>query len=219
VDRLARRVTTPAARLAAVLLSFAALLGCAVALGDLLGLAERPGGATSFDASITSWIVAHRTSGLTTVARAFSTLGSQKVLAPLTAIAVLVALVRRSFVPAGLLVVAWGGAILLYSLTKQFVGRHRPPTHLWLSGATGTSFPSGHAVQSLATYVVLAWLAAVSLRSSRARAVAAAVVLAAGIGWSRVYLGVHWSSDVAAGWLIAAAWVTILIELVPKPVP
>lgn len=196
-----------------MLAGFAAVLVCAVGLGELLSLAERPGGATSVDASITSWIIAHRTPALTTVAKALSTLGSQRVLTPLVVIAVLVVLLRRAWALAGLLLVAWGGAIVLYSLTKQVVGRHRPPTDIWLTAAAGKSFPSGHAVQSLATYVVVAWVAGVALRRARAPALAAAAVLAASVGWSRVYLGVHWATDVAAGWLIGGAWVAIAIWL------
>jgi membrane-associated phospholipid phosphatase len=196
-----------------VLVGFAAVLVCAVGVGELLSLAERPGGATSVDASITTWIIAHRTPTLTTVAKTFSTLGSQQVLTPLVVVVLLIVLMRRAWALAGLLVVAWGGAIILYSLTKQIVGRHRPPTDIWLTTAAGKSFPSGHAVQSLATYVAVAWVAGVALRRARAPAIAAAVILAAGAGWSRVYLGVHWATDVAAGWLIGAAWVMIIVWL------
>jgi hypothetical protein len=118
-------------RVAVALLLFAGVLGLAVATGELLELAERPDGSTGFDSSITSWVVAHRTAGLTAAARLFSTLGSQTILIPVTAIVTVALVGRRRFVTAGLLVAAWGGAIGLYSLTKHFVQRSAPR---WISG-------------------------------------------------------------------------------------
>jgi undecaprenyl-diphosphatase len=210
---VARRIATPTL-LVVMLVGFALLVGCAVALGELLELAERADGSTAIDSSITSWVVAHRTPALTTAARLFSTLGSQAVLIPLTAIVTVALLGRRRFVLAGLLLAVWGGAIGLYSLTKQFVHRMRPPAEIWLTdvGRT-TSFPSGHATQSLATFLALVVVGAVWLPNARWPARAVAVALAIAVGWSRVYLGVHWATDVGAGWLIAAAWLTIVIWL------
>jgi undecaprenyl-diphosphatase len=209
-----RRVTTPTLLVVAMLVWFAVILGCAIATGELLELAERPDGSTAIDSSITSWFVAHRTHALTSVARLLSTLGSQTVLIPLTAIAAVALLGRRRWVLAGLLVAAWGGAIGMYSLTKHFVHRMRPPMNIWLTDVGRTSsFPSGHATQSLATFVALVLAGAVIFPTARWPGRAIAVTLAIGVGWSRVYLGVHWASDVGAGWLIAAAWLTIVVWL------
>lgn len=211
---LGRRITTPTLLLVAMLVCFAVILGCAIAAGELLELAERPDGSTAIDSSITSWVVAHRTPALTSVARLLSTLGSQTVLIPLTAIATVALLGQRRWVLAGLLVATWSGAIGMYSLTKHFVHRMRPPMDIWLTDAGRTSsFPSGHATQSLATFLALALAGAVMLRTLRWPARAIAIVLAIGVGWSRVYLGVHWATDVGAGWLIAAAWLTIVFWL------
>jgi membrane-associated phospholipid phosphatase len=197
-----------------MLVCFAAVLLCAILGGELLGLAERPDGSTAADSSITSWMVAHRASGWTTLAHALSTIGSQAVLIPVAGIVALALLQRRRFVQAGLLIAAWGGAILLYSLTKHFVHRSRPPSDIWLTdvGRT-TSFPSGHATQSLATFLALALVGAAWLSKPPWPGLMLALILAAGIGWSRVYLGVHWTSDVLAGWVIAAAWITSVLWL------
>jgi undecaprenyl-diphosphatase len=198
---------------AAVALSFAAVLGATIAAGELLGLAERPDGSTGFDRSVTSWFVDHRASWLTTVARALSTIGSQKVLLPLIAVVAIVLLARRALRPAALLVVIWAGAIELYSLAKNVVDRPRPPMHLWLTTASSSAFPSGHATQSLSTFAALALVAAAFVPTARRPAVAVAAAVAAGVGWSRVYLGVHWATDVVAGWLAAACWVTLAARL------
>lgn len=192
---------------AAVILSFVLLVGAATAAGKLLGLAERPDGSTGFDRSITSWVVAHRASALTSLAHALSTVGSQAVLVPVVAVVAILLLARGPRGPAGWLLVIWAGAIELYSLTKHFVGRPRPPMHLWITSASSSAFPSGHATQSLATFGGLALVCAALLPKARLPGLALAVLIAAGVGWSRVYLGVHWATDVIAGWLAAAAWV------------
>jgi membrane-associated phospholipid phosphatase len=211
---LTRRPATPTQLLSLLLGSFGAVLLCAIACGELLGLAERPDGSTAFDSSITSWWVAHRASGLTGLAHGLSTLGSQWVLIPAAGIVAAALLARRRLALAGLLIAAWGGALLAYNLTKPFVHRPRPPSDIWLTdvGRT-TSFPSGHATQSLATFVALALVSAAWLSRPRWPGLLLALVLAAGVGWSRVYLGVHWTTDVFAGWLIATAWVGVVIWL------
>ena len=195
---------------AAVALSFAAVLAATIGAGELLELAERPDGSTGFDRSITSWSVDHRASWLTTVARALSTIGSQKVLVPLVAVVAIALVARRIARPAVLLVVIWAGAIELYSLAKHVVDRPRPPMHLWLTSVSSSAFPSGHATQSLSTFAALALVAAAVAPIARRPGLALAVVLAAGVGWSRVYLGVHWATDVLAGWLAAACWVALV---------
>ena len=211
---LERRITTPTLLLVATLVCFAVILGCAIATGEVLELAEHPDGSTVIDSSITSWVVAHRTHPLTSAARLLSTLGSQMVLIPLTVIATVTLLGRRRWVLAGLVVATWGGAIGMYSLTKHFVHRMRPPMDIWLTDVGRTSaFPSGHATQSLATYLALMLVGSVMLPTARWPGRAIALALALGVGWSRVYLGVHWATDVGAGWLIAAAWLTIVVWL------
>jgi membrane-associated phospholipid phosphatase len=198
---------------AGVALSFVVILGCATAAGELLELAERHDGSTGLDRSITAGLVARRSSWLTTLGRAFSTIGSQRALLPIVAIATLGLLYRRRLALAGLVVVIWAGAIGLYSLVKDIVGRPRPPADIWLTSASGSAFPSGHATQSLSTFAALALVIAVVAPKARRPAAVLAVVLAAGVGWSRVYLGVHWASDVVAGWLMAAAWVAVIAWL------
>lgn len=198
---------------AAVVLSFAAVLGATIGVGELLSLAERPDGSTRFDRSITSWLVDHRASWLTTLAHALSTIGSQKVLIPVVAVAAVVLLLRRAWRLAGLLVVIWAGGLGLYSFAKHVVGRPRPPMDIWLTHVSGSSFPSGHATQSASTFAAVALVAAALLPNARRPALALAVVLAAGVGWSRVYLGVHWATDVIAGWLTAACWVALVARL------
>ncbi|XJJ57243.1 phosphatase PAP2 family protein [Novosphingobium sp. BL-8H] len=94
------------------------------------------------------------------------------------------------------------------TLLKALFGRPRPEIVPHLTEAGGASFPSGHSFNSASTYIALALaFAALNARAGvRHTLIAAAVLLSLCIAWSRVWLGVHWPSDVMAGWLGGAAW-------------
>jgi membrane-associated phospholipid phosphatase len=124
---------------------------------------------------------------------------------PLCALAVFVLLARRRQRDALLVALAYGGALALNGLAKLVFHNARPT--LWVSPApeVGYGFPSGHAMGSmalLAALVILAW-------PTRWRWPAGIVggLLVAAIGFSRLYLGVHYPSDVVAAWTAALAWV------------
>jgi undecaprenyl-diphosphatase len=96
----------------------------------------------------------------------------------------------------------------LSTLLKGLFLRPRPELVAHLVQVQTTSFPSGHAMNSAIVYLTLGGLLA---RSEKRHAVriyllAAAIMLTMLVGFSRVYLGVHWPSDVAAGWCVGAAW-------------
>lgn len=102
---------------------------------------------------------------------------------------------------------AWGSS----QFTKSFFGRPRPdlvPHDVYVYSG---SFPSGHSTMSTAAFLTLAMLIA-SLemkRRSKALAYTLAALVVVGVGFSRVYLGVHWPSDVLAGWCLGAAWALV----------
>jgi undecaprenyl-diphosphatase len=102
------------------------------------------------------------------------------------------------------LVVSAVAIVALVNVTKGALDRPRPPHPL--TGSVGAAYPSGHAAYST-FYVALAVIAARVLPGavSRAGLVLAAIALAVVIGASRVYLQVHWASDVAGGWGLGAA--------------
>lgn len=93
-------------------------------------------------------------------------------------------------------------------LVKGLVLRARPELVPHLVDASGYSFPSGHATSSAVVYLTLAALAGQVTRDRAARRylLVVAVLLAGAIGCSRVYLGVHWPSDVIAGWSFGTLW-------------
>jgi undecaprenyl-diphosphatase len=118
---------------------------------------------------------------------------------------------RRQYHALVLLVAASAGGILLNELLKGLFARPRPDLALRLTDVRSLSFPSGHAMQSAIIYLTLAtFLArAVQARALKAYFVAFAFLLSFLVGFSRVYLGVHYPSDVLAGWCAGLAWALV----------
>ncbi len=100
-----------------------------------------------------------------------------------------------------------GGQILSHT-TKGFFDRPRPDLVSHEAYVHTASFPSGHSMMAAVTYLTLAVMLARATPSRRLKAyyVSLAALLTVAVGVSRVYLGVHWPSDVLAGWMIGAAW-------------
>jgi undecaprenyl-diphosphatase len=111
------------------------------------------------------------------------------------------------------------GGWIANSALKGIVGRERPQIVPHLMEAGGESFPSGHSFNSAVVYIALALaFASMSSRHSvRYVLIGSAMVLSAMIAWSRVMLGVHFPSDVTAGWLGGAGWAFLAAALLYKP--
>jgi undecaprenyl-diphosphatase len=117
-------------------------------------------------------------------------------------------LIRRQHHAAVLVVVAALGGVLLMNLLKDHFERPRPSVVPHLVRVASPSFPSGHALTSAVIYLTLASLLARLIRERRVKVyvVAVALALTAVVGFTRVYLGVHYPSDVVAGWAVGLAW-------------
>jgi undecaprenyl-diphosphatase len=203
----------------AELLLLLGVVAAVVAFGAALGFAKltesvwRGHGGTTWDAHVHHWLVQHRTPWLSDVFRALTRLGNPGVIVVVTVVAVVVLLVVHRPRLAAFMVASTCGAALLVLSVKTLVGRPRPASIDRLVTVSGPAFPSGHAAQSIACYgavaVVVVWL----VRSPLLRAVVAVGAVALGllVGASRAYLGVHWPSDVVAGWFLAIAWLSGLV--------
>jgi len=166
------------------------------------------------------WFTEHRTDALVSGSRVVSEFGSPLVLA-LAAIAAAVWLWMRGL-RLGLALapsIAFGIAATFATAMKTIVGRHRPPLSLHLVTENNASFPSGHATDSTAFFVALALISALFVLRrpvTRSVVVFGSGLLAGAVGISRLILGVHWPTDVVAGWalgLTVALVVTIAASL------
>lgn len=145
---------------------------------------------------------------LQTAAADVTALGSITDLTLIVAIVAGAFAAMRRFREAAILIAAPLSGMLVSQLVKHLVGRERPPMALHAVEVMNPSFPSGHAMLSAVVYLTLAALLArfSERRRLKAYAVCAGALLTLLVGMSRVYLGVHWPSDVLAGWSLGAAW-------------
>ncbi len=170
------------------------------------------GWVSPFDVAVAGAIHSLRTPALTTFFYLCTIMANTGTIVFLTAASVIVLRVRRRYAEALLVVVVVAGGQALGTIVKNVVVRQRPPAAgALIAQPGGYSFPSGHALAAVLLYGVLAFLLVLSIRSRGSRI---AVALAAGafivlVGVSRVYLGVHWPSDVFAAWLLGGAWLTL----------
>jgi undecaprenyl-diphosphatase len=169
----------------------------------------------SSEVGIVRDLAADRSPQLTVVAKAVTWLGSAFVLVPLALAWCLLLLRAGARREAAFVALSLGGAMLISWSIKLLVSRPRPPVE-HLQHVMGWSFPSGHATQASAFWVSLALtLPAAGAPPALVRpAVALAALIALAVAWSRVYLGVHYPSDVAAGLLLGAGWALFLARCV-----
>jgi len=187
-----------------------ALLIAATALFVFGWLAEEmlEGDTRQFDAFVRTAVHQLAAPGLTRLMQVFSFLGSVAAVTAMCLVVVCVSFYFRHARTAALLAITMLGAAALDVALKLAFHRPRPVAFF---GATPSSysFPSGHALGSLCFYGTLAAILAARVRGRSAKFCiwTAAVVLVGMIGFSRIYLGVHYPSDVIAGYCAAAVWV------------
>ncbi|TIX44984.1 MAG: phosphatase PAP2 family protein, partial [Mesorhizobium sp.] len=140
--------------------------------------------------------------------RDITSLGSASVLVLITAAMIVYLLLIRRPGAALLMFVAVAGGQVLSSVLKFDIDRPRPDLVSHLADVASLSFPSGHAMLSAVTYLTLGSMAARFLpgRTTKIYVLGLAVLTTVVVGISRIYLGVHWPSDVLAGWCAGFAW-------------
>jgi undecaprenyl-diphosphatase len=170
------------------------------------------GDALRLDTPIRNAVHARSSPPLTAIMRGVSLVGSEVILVPLGAILVwwLVAAKRRR--AAVVFAVAALGAEALDQIMKLLFYRPRPEPFFGLASPVTHSFPSGHAMVSCCFFGVLAAILAARQPSllKRIAIFAAAALLVALMGFSRVYLGLHYPTDVLAGYAAAVVWLAVV---------
>jgi undecaprenyl-diphosphatase len=191
------------------------VLPVAVALLAVLGLGAISGWLV-WDEPISRWVFDSRTAGLSDLFRELSFLGSTKVVILVSAIAALLAARRCPRLALVIIAIALARPATEF-LLKEFVSRPRPVGDRMVGGE-GYSFPSGHPLATVASWGTLPLVAALYTRRrmlwwSIAIGVWVMVVL---VAMSRVYLGVHWTSDVVASLALAVVGVSVAERFVVR---
>ena len=178
-----------------------------ILLGILVGaLAALGGPLNQFDRAAIGWGAGARLAdpALTRAAICITFAGSAPMTLPLAMLgAAYLAWRDRVSNAAALLAITLGGRLMV-ELLKQSIGRSRPALDLHAVTVQSFSFPSGHAANSMITFVAIALFCAPARHRVSALTLAIAASLA--IGATRPLLGVHWPSDVLAGWIFGLAW-------------
>jgi len=187
-------------------------------------VASRGTAVPGLDREIHQWALAHRGPATIAVARAARWGGTTTVVLPALIV------IGAAAAPRGRGLARRLGSGLLPGLVastgvyaeiwiNHVIGRARPPVADWAGAAGGASFPSGHTTAATLFALSCAWTIAGRVRPGwPQRAVwAGAGAYALTVGWSRVWLGVHWPTDVVAGWLFGAAWTAGCIAAITLP--
>ena len=201
------------------------LVGLVVAAGALIFFARLAdemleGDAKQFDEWVRSSIHQLGSPGVTFVMRFVTVFGAPLVLFSLTLIVGLGFLAKKKYRAMILLVATVAGSSLLNEVLKLSFHRTRPSPFFETELPASFSFPSGHALMSFCFYSTLAALISARSNSRLIRIIvwAAAVLLITTVGISRIYLGVHYPSDVVAGYTAAFIWVMFIV-IVDQTIP
>lgn len=207
---LAGRLPTSEVAGIALLLGLVVVVSLAVGFTEVLDDVLEGDGIAGIDKPVTSWLATHRDLWLTTTLRVVTHAGGPLLLAAVAfPISVAAAWRCRSWRPVVLALVGGGGIPLVLFTAKALVGRERPPLPFALVDADGYSFPSGHATGTAAITVITAWMLTrwlIPWWTGRVMVWTMAIASVLVIGFSRVYLGVHYLSDVLSGWMLGMAW-------------
>jgi undecaprenyl-diphosphatase len=191
-----------------------AVLGaCTVLLTKLFDDVLEGDGIAQLDHPVLTWLMSHRDDDLTNVMIAVTNVGGTVAMAVAAAAVAVWCAWKRHWRTTALVVITTLGAGALVKVGKAVVGRPRPPRAGQLVIETNQSFPSGHALGSIVVIGLLTALALFLQRRWPARAwtLAAAVFTVFLVGFSRLYLAVHWPTDVLGGWLVGGAWLVLCL--------
>ncbi|WP_171109836.1 MULTISPECIES: phosphatase PAP2 family protein [Streptomyces] len=197
-------------------------VGALTAFGVLALVVVGGDGAVLFtDEDLHSWPLTHRPAVAVALARGLTATGTGVIPYVLAVLAGVVAAraLRSRLITVALCVTCLGAGQAARYGVMQLIARARPPHADWATHASGWSFPSGHATTVTVTVGLL--VIAVSVRAPRGRTPLAVVIGCWGalVGLTRVYLGVHWFTDVLAGWLFGVGWLGLCLGAVARWAP
>jgi undecaprenyl-diphosphatase len=202
-----------------IAISISGWMGCAIALGVLnyflTGVLQQS--LHPAEVATLERIHHHATPQLDRLMLAITQLGNPTVIVPVGLITLTILLIQQARWEAWIFAIAGLGTILLNEGLKLQFAKLRPALWPQLIHETSFSFPSGHALGTTVLYGLTAYLLASRWPQYRFWIYGATLGLVTAIGFSRLYLGVHWPTDVLAGWLVGLLWLTTCIILVRLP--
>ena len=173
------------------------------------------GSTQAFDEAVLHYLAAHRIPWLARAMLEITALGTGLVVFMIVGVAALFLWLTKHRWSATLLVTATLGGLILNSVLKLAFNRPRPRIIPWVTPVVSSSFPSGHSMNAAIVYLTVAWLAArlMTGRAGRWALMIATLLLVLLIGASRVYLGVHYPSDVIGGYVLGIAWAAFCMAM------
>ncbi|MGY1894505.1 phosphatase PAP2 family protein [Nocardia gipuzkoensis] len=179
------------------------------------------GGPGRIDRGMADWAIAQRNDALTPIAVVVSVLGGTLAMTALATVACLVLSWRRRWTSAALVAITGLGGGLLVRGGKRLTDRDRPPVEDHLISVSNQAYPSGHGMGSFVVVGIVLVVALPSMHGPllRAWATIAAAVFVVAVGLSRVYLGVHWTTDVLGAWCFGALWLILCLSVYRYFVP
>ena len=200
------------------------LVGCAVALlvvlvlvGLFLAKVASHDALGQADSSLSRWFAAHRSKDLNQVTHYTTDLAETPTIALLALLVVAgAALVWRRWREPLLVAIAVAGEVLLFLIVTLLVDRPRPPVKHLDAAPPTSSFPSGHTAAAIALYGAVAVLASERARSAALRwlLVAIGVLVPLVVALSRVYRGMHYTTDVLGGMILGATWLFVTTKAI-----
>lgn len=169
------------------------------------------------DEKVFNFVDIHRTAGRTSLMKSVSLLGNHNFLIPANILFIIYFITRKNKWGAITVATVALSSLGLMSLLKNIIGRHRPAEPL-VQGITNFSFPSGHTLMGVAFYGLLIWWAAKSITNiwQRRIVISFLIALLLLIGFSRIYLRVHYITDVLAGFCIGITWLLFLLYIMKR---
>lgn len=164
------------------------------------------------DSAVNTWAASIHTSSLTIISEAIATLFDTIVLLPLSLLIAAILYLRHHRKYAVLLLAAMAGITLIVNATKTLIQSPRPNGIVL---ETGYSFPSGHVTSTMVFLGLITYFAWQHWRNPRTKPLTTLLYVAVEslVGFSRVYLNVHWFSDILGGYLLGLFWLTFTIFL------
>lgn len=193
--------------------ALAVVLALVAAFAAIADAVPENGRMVWFDHALTAFIQAHDTEWGETIFLWISYLGP-----PIVDVAIVIGAgwyaKRRDWLRVGTVLASGAGGIILCHILKAIFHRGRPEVATEFISRTSWSFPSGHAMETVTTYGILLVLATERIPSDARRRLLrwSTIIVIALVGFSRIYLGVHYLSDVVAGWLAGGAWLIASIS-------